>query len=199
MALGFQSLYDRAERAAGSRSALWLLGAVSFSESAFLPVPVDAVSVPIMLSAKRRIPLVILIGTVTSVLGGLLGYLLGWGAYEALALPLLGLLGVADEVQGFAERMQANQAAGAWLIFLGAVTPVPFKVVCIGAGLIQFNLGLFIAAAMVGRVLRFLAFGVLFWFFGEPMKRFIQRNSGWVSIGLLVVLVGGFVAAGYLL
>ncbi len=199
MALGFQSLYDRAERAAGSRSALWLLGAVSFSESAFLPVPVDAVSVPIMLSAKRRIPLVILIGTVTSVLGGLLGYLLGWGAYEALALPLLGLLGVADEVQGFAERMQANQAAGAWLIFLGAVTPVPFKVVCIGAGLIQFNLGLFIAAAMVGRVLRFLAFGVLFWFFGEPMKRFIQQNSGWVSIGLLVVLVGGFVAAGYLL
>ncbi|MGB1155601.1 MAG: YqaA family protein [Alphaproteobacteria bacterium] len=199
MALGFQSLYDRAERAAGSRSALWLLGAVSFSESAFLPVPVDAVSVPIMLSAKRRIPLVILIGTVTSVLGGLLGYLLGWGAYEALALPLLGLLGVADEVQGFAERMQANQAAGAWLIFLGAVTPVPFKVVCIGAGLIQFNLGLFIAAAMAGRVLRFLAFGVLFWFFGEPMKRFIQQNSGWVSIGLLVVLVGGFVAAGYLL
>lgn len=199
MALGFQSLYDRAERAAGSRSALWLLGAVSFSESAFLPVPVDAVSVPIMLSAKRRIPLVILIGTVTSVLGGLLGYLLGWGAYEALALPLLGLLGVADEVQGFADRMQANQAAGAWLIFLGAVTPVPFKVVCIGAGLIQFNLGLFIAAAMVGRVLRFLAFGVLFWFFGEPMKRFIQQNSGWVSIGLLVVLVGGFVAAGYLL
>ena len=199
MALGFQSLYDRAERAAGSRSALWLLGAVSFSESAFLPVPVDAVSVPIMLSAKRRIPLVILIGTVTSVLGGLLGYLLGWGAYEALALPLLGLLGVADEVQGFAERMQANQAAGAWLIFLGAVTPVPFKVVCIGAGLIQFNLSLFIAAAMAGRVLRFLAFGVLFWFFGEPMKRFIQRNSGWVSIGLLVVLVGGFVAAGYLL
>lgn len=199
MALGFQSLYDRAEKAAGSRSALWLLGGVSFAESAFLPVPVDAVSVPIMLSAKRRIPMVILIGTLTSVLGGLLGYLLGWGFYETLAQPLLRLLGVDGEVQGFTERMQQNQTAGAWLIFLGAVTPIPFKVVCIGAGLIKFNLPLFMAAAMAGRLLRFLAFGVLFWYFGEPMKKVIRQNSGWVSIGLLVVLVGGFVAAGYLL
>ncbi|MGB1147271.1 MAG: YqaA family protein [Alphaproteobacteria bacterium] len=199
MALGFQSLYDRAEKAAGSRSALWLLGGVSFAESAFLPVPVDAVSVPIMLSAKRRIPVVILIGTLTSVLGGLLGYLLGWGFYETLAQPLLRLLGVDGEVQGFTERMQQNQTAGAWLIFLGAVTPIPFKVVCIGAGLIKFNLPLFMAAAMTGRLLRFLAFGVLFWYFGEPMKKVIRQNSGWVSIGLLVVLVGGFVAAGYLL
>lgn len=199
MALGFQSLYDRAEKAAGSRSALWLLGGVSFAESAFLPVPVDAVSVPIMLSAKRRIPMVILIGTLTSVLGGLLGYLLGWGFYETLAQPLLRLLGVDGEVQGFTERMQQNQTAGAWLIFLGAVTPIPFKVVCIGAGLIKFNLPLFMAAAMTGRLLRFLAFGVLFWYFGEPMKKVIRQNSGWVSIGLLVVLVGGFVAAGYLL
>ena len=199
MALGFQSLYDRAEKAAGSRSALWLLGGVSFAESAFLPVPVDAVSVPIMLSAKRRIPMVILIGTLTSVLGGLLGYLLGWGFYETLAQPLLRLLGVDGEVQGFTERMQQNQTAGAWLIFLGAVTPIPFKVVCIGAGLIKFNLPLFMAAAMAGRLLRFLAFGVLFWYFGEPMKKVIRQNSGWVSIGLLMVLVGGFVAAGYLL
>ena len=199
MALGFQSLYDRAEKAAGSRSALWLLGGVSFAESAFLPVPVDAVSVPIMLSAKRRIPMVILIGTLTSVLGGLLGYLLGWGFYETLAQPLLRLLGVDGEVQGFTERMQQNQTAGAWLIFLGAVTPIPFKVVCIGAGLIKFNLPLFLAAAMAGRLARFLAFGVLFWYFGEPMKKIIRQNSGWVSIGLLVVLVGGFVAAGYLL
>ena len=61
MALGFQTLYDRAERAAGSRTALWLLGGVSFAESAVLPVPVDAVSVPIMLSSRRRIPVVILI------------------------------------------------------------------------------------------------------------------------------------------
>ena len=199
MALGFQSLYDRAEKAAGSRSALWLLGGVSFAESAFLPVPVDAVSVPIMLSAKRRIPMVILIGTLTSVLGGLLGYLLGWGFYETLAQPLLRFLGVDGEVQGFTELMQQNQTAGAWLIFLGAVTPIPFKVVCIGAGLIKFNLPLFMAAAMAGRLLRFLAFGVLFWYFGEPMKKVIRQNSGWVSIGLLVVLVGGFVAAGYLL
>ena len=189
MAFGFQSLYDRAEKAAGSRSALWLLGGVSFAESAFLPIPVDAVSVPIMLSARRRIPIVILIGTLTSVLGGLLGYILGWGFY----------LGVAGEVQGFTERMQANQAGGAWLIFLGAVTPIPFKVVCIGAGLIKFNLPLFLAVAMAGRVLRFAAFGLLFWFFGEPAKQLIKRSGGWITLLLLAVLVGGFVAAGYLL
>ena len=199
MALGFQSLYDRTEKAAGSRSALWLLGGVSFAESAFLPVPVDAVSVPIMLSAKRRIPMVILIGTLTSVLGGLLGYLLGWGFYETLAQPLLRLLGVDGEVQGFTERMQQNQTAGAWLIFLGAVTPIPFKVVCIGAGLIKFNLPLFMAAAMAGRLLRFLAFGVLFWYLGEPAKRLIKSNGGVMTLLLLFVILVGFVAAGYLL
>ena len=199
MALGFQSLYDRAERAAGSRSALWLLGGVSFAESAFLPVPVDAVSVPIMLSSKRRIPMVILIGTLTSVLGGLLGYVLGWGFYETLAKPMLQALGVAEEVQGFTDRMQANASAGAWLIFLGAVTPIPFKVVCIGAGLIKFSLPLFLAVALAGRILRFLAFGVLFWYFGEPAKRLIKQSGAWVTLVLLLVLVGGFVAAGYLL
>ena len=199
MALGFQSLYDRAERAAGSRSALWLLGGVSFAESAFLPIPVDAVSIPIMLSAKRRIPTVILIGTLTSVLGGLFGYLLGWGFYDVLAKPMLQALGVAGEVQGFTDRMQANQAAGAWLIFLGAVTPIPFKVVCIGAGLIKFNLTVFLAAALAGRVLRFLVFGMLFWYFGEPARRLIKSNGGWITLLLLFVLLGGFVAAGYLL
>ena len=199
MALGFQSLYDRAERAAGSRSALWLLGGVSFAESAFLPIPVDAVSVPIMLSAKRRIPVVIVIGTLTSVLGGLLGYLLGWGFYETLARPMLQALGVAGEVQGFTERMQANEAAGAWLLFLGAVTPIPFKVVCIGAGLIKFNLPLFLVVALAGRVLRFLVFGVLFWYLGEPAKRLIKSNGGVMTLLLLFVILVGFVAAGYLL
>ncbi|MDA9176235.1 DedA family protein, partial [Alphaproteobacteria bacterium] len=71
--------------------------------------------------------------------------------------------------------------------------------VCIGAGLISFNLPLFIAAAMAGRVLRFLAFGVLFWYFGDTAKRLIKKSSGLVTLLLLVVLIGGFVAAGYLL
>ena len=188
MALGFQTLYDRAERAAGSRTALWLLGGVSFAESAVLPVPVDAVSVPIMLSSRRRIPVVILIATVTSVLGGLLGYALGWGFYEALAKPLL----------GFAAQMQENQVGGSWLIFMGALTPIPFKVVCIGSGLVKFNIGLFIAVATAGRLLRFLFFGVLFWIFGDPLKRMIRRHSGWSTVLLLVVVVGGFVLAGLL-
>ena len=198
MALGFQTLYDRAERAAGSRTALWLLGGVSFAESAVLPVPVDAVSVPIMLSSRRRIPVVILIATVTSVLGGMLGYALGWGFYEALAKPLLGWLGVTGDLEGFAAQMQENQVGGSWLIFMGALTPIPFKVVCIGSGLVKFNIGLFIAVATAGRLLRFLFFGVLFWIFGDPLKRMIRRHSGWSTVLLLVVVVGGFVLAGLL-
>lgn len=198
MALGFKTLYDRAERAAGSRTALWLLGGVSFAESAVLPVPVDAVSVPIMLSSRRRIPVVVLIATVTSVLGGLLGYALGWGFYEALAKPLLGWLGVSGQLEAFAARMQDNPAGGSWLIFMGALTPIPFKVVCIGSGVVQFDLTLFIAVAMAGRLLRFLFFGVLFWVFGEPLKTVIRRNSGWSVLALLVVVVGGFVAVSLL-
>ncbi|MAH87033.1 MAG: cytochrome B [Kiloniella sp.] len=198
MALGFKTLYDRAERAAGSRTALWLLGGVSFAESAVLPVPVDAVSVPIMLSSRRRIPVVVLIATVTSVLGGLLGYALGWGFYEALAKPLLGWLGVSGQLEAFAARMQDNPAGGSWLIFMGALTPIPFKVVCIGSGVVQFDLTLFIAVAMAGRLLRFLFFGVLFWVFGEPLKAVIRRNSGWSVLALLVVVVGGFVAVSLL-
>ena len=196
MALGFQTLYDRAERAGWVAHGAVAAGGVSFAESAVLPVPVDAVSVPIMLSSRRRIPVVILIATVTSVLGGLLGYALGWGFYEALAL--LGWLGVAGDLEGFAARMQENQVGGSWLIFMGALTPIPFKVVCIGSGLVKFNLGLFIAVATAGRLLRFLFFGVLFWIFGEPLKRMIRRHSGWSTLVLLVVVVGGFVLAGLL-
>ena len=109
------------------RARRWLLGGVSFAESAVLPVPVDGFGADHAVR-PAEIPVVILM-PVTSVLGGLLGT--RWAGAEALAKPLLGWLGVAGDLEGFAAQMQENQVGGSWLIFMGALTPIPFKVVCI--------------------------------------------------------------------
>lgn len=194
-----ETLGERAERLAGSNKALGLLAAVSVAESALLPLPVDAVSLPMMAAARRRIPLIVLVGAITSVVGGVLGYLIGVFGFEVIGEPAIRMFGATEDFDDIQARISENWQSGVWIIFLGAVAPIPFKLVCIGAGFTGFPFWIFILVASAGRVLRFAAFGALFWFFGPAANRLLKRHSRLIGIGMIVLIVLGFVLSPYLL
>ncbi|MEZ5668358.1 MAG: DedA family protein [Alphaproteobacteria bacterium] len=184
---------------AETRKALYLLGIVSALESAILPIPVDAAAIPMMVVNKARVWLVATVAALTSVFGGVIGYLIGLLTYDTLGVWLIDLYGLQA---GFAE-VQADFAGDIWngalAILIGALTPIPFKLVCIAAGFMQYDFPMFLLVCAVGRGVRFFGMAVVFYFFGPPLKGLLERNKTEFTLLVVVVIVAGFVALKYVL
>jgi membrane protein YqaA with SNARE-associated domain len=185
----FSGLYQWAKRHAEGAYGLWVLGIVSFLESALLPLPVDAVGVPIMLAQKRRIFRIALMLTISSVLGGALGFAIGYYFYDLIGAHLVEMYGWQDLYQDY----QVKIIEHSWLIILiGAITPLPFKLICIACGAASLSPVTFLLASVVGRGLRFYGLAALLHLFGPPVRRFIDQRPG-LSTSLAVgCLVFGF-------
>ena len=139
-----RSLYDRVIILSASRFAPAWLAAIAFAESSFFPIPPDVLLVPMTLARPERAYHFALISTIASVCGGALGYLIGYGLYEAVALPLIHLYHM--EARADALVLQFNQY-GLWVILLKGLTPIPYKIVTIASGMAHFNFPLFLAAS----------------------------------------------------
>jgi membrane protein YqaA with SNARE-associated domain len=182
-------IYDWCVAAADKPYALWILGAVSFAESSFFPVPPDVMLVPMSLARPKKAWLYALVCTVTSVLGGVAGYAIGALLYDSLGQWLIQLYGLGDKVDGF----RAAYAEWGALIIIGkGLTPIPYKLVTIVSGLLGYNFFLFMVLSVITRGARFfLLAGLLNWF-GEPIKAALERHFA-IFIGLiLLAVVGGF-------
>ena len=191
-----RSLYNWCIDAAGKPHAAWILGAVSFVESSFFPVPPDIMLIPMSLARPDRAWRFAAICTLTSVAGGMLGYLIGALLYDSVGLWLIRLYGYGDKVDAFRD---AYAHYGAWIILLKGLTPIPYKIVTIASGFAGYNFGWFVALSLLTRGLRFFAEAFLLKRYGPGARVIIEKRLGfWVSISALV-LVGGAVGALYLL
>lgn len=184
-------LYDWTISLALSRHALWALAIVSFVESSFFPIPPDVLMIPMIIARPNRAFLIAGIATVSSVLGALLGYYIGWGLMETVGQPILDFYGKGD---AFAEVSELFRENGAMAVIVAGVTILPFKVVTIVAGVTGMSLPVFIASSIFARALRFFLVAALLWKFGEPIRDFIEKRLGLMFILFCVILVGGFYA-----
>jgi len=184
-----QRLYDWTLRMADHRSALWVLAFVSFIESSVFPIPPDVLMIPMILARPSRAWLLALVSLVSSVLGGVLGYAIGALAYEALGQPILEALGKGDAMAEFSTRFNDF---GFWAVLVAGITPFPYKVITIMSGWTGMPLATFIATSILARGLRFFLVAGLLWKFGAPIKHFIEKRLGLVTIVFFVVLFGGF-------
>ena len=184
----FRRLYDWTLRWAASRHAPAALGVVSVIESSIFPVPTEVLFVPMVLSRPEAAMRYALIASVGSVLGGVLGWLLGFYLFDVLARPVLEIYGKMDAF----EALKASTGDGAVLAMLvtsGAVHLPPMKVVTILAGVIAFNLPLFILAAIVARGGKFFALAWAVRRYGAVVVDVMERRFTLVAgIGLLAVL-----------
>ncbi len=182
-------LYTSVMDLAARRSALRWLAGVSFVESSIFPIPPDVMLIPMILADRKRAFVIAGVCTIASVLGGLAGYAIGALLWETLGAPLI-------EFYGYVEKMDHFRAYyeewGAWLVFTFGITPFPYKVITITSGFTELNLLTFVLASVLARGLRFYVVAGLLYWFGEPIRGFIERNLGLLTILFVVGLFAGF-------
>jgi membrane protein YqaA with SNARE-associated domain len=189
-------LYDWVMILAGHRHAEPALAGVAFVESSVFPIPPDVMLMPMAYAHPSRAFRYALVATIASVLGGLLGYAIGFFLFETVGRAILEFYGFTEEFEVFALRYNEHGAA---IVFFAGLTPFPFKVITIASGVTALNLVSFVLASIAARGLRFfLVCGLIYWF-GPPVRGFIERHLGLMTLLFGVLLVGGFVVAGYLL
>jgi membrane protein YqaA with SNARE-associated domain len=188
-------LYDWCIQAAEKKSATWILGGVSFAESSFFPVPPDVMLIPMSLARPDKAYHYAFLCTWTSVLGGVVGYLIGALLYDSLGLWVIQLYGYGEKIEAFREMYRQY---GAWIILLKGLTPIPYKVVTITSGFAGYNLGLFLLFSIITRGARFFVLAFILHRYGDRARHVIEKRLGlWVFLGAAVIVIG-IVAAFYL-
>lgn len=185
-------IYDWCIAAADKPYALWLMGAVSFAESSFFPVPPDVMLIPMSLARPRRAWVYALVCSVTSVAGGVVGYAIGALLYDSIGQWLIHLYGYADKVEAF----RASYAEyGAWIILLKGLTPIPYKIVTITSGFADYNLWLFILFSIIARGGRFFIVAIVLNRYGSWIRETIEKRLGlWVALGTGLLVIGFIIA-----
>jgi membrane protein YqaA with SNARE-associated domain len=190
-----RALYDWTLSLAAHPRAVWALAIVSFAESSVFPIPPDLMLVPMILAAPGRAFFLAFVCTVSSVLGGIAGYGIGFFAFEGIGRPVLEALGKGDALDGFAQRYNDY---GLWVVLVAGITPFPYKVVTILSGVTALSLPVFIVSSIAARGLRFFIVAGLLWRFGPPIRLFIERRLGLMFTLFVALLIGGFLLAGLL-
>jgi membrane protein YqaA with SNARE-associated domain len=188
-------LYDWTLAQAESRHALAALFVVAFVESSVFPIPPDVLIIPMVLARPSRAWVIASVALAGSVLGGLLGYAIGWGFFESVGRPVLEFYGKDAYFEEF--RTRYNEW-GAWAVLIAGITPFPYKVITILSGSTGLNLGVFMLASVIARGLRFFVLAALLWKFGAPIRSFIERYMGLLFTLFVVLLIGSFYLVKYL-
>ena len=184
----FSPLYERVLQWAGHRHAPWYLGVLSFTESSFFPIPPDVMLAPMALARPDRAWRLAFITTVTSVLGGLFGYAIGYFALEAVE----GLLHQWGYWEAYLRVREWFDTWGFWAVFLAGFSPIPYKLFTVGAGALVMNLPLFALASLISRGARFYLVAGLIHFGGERMERVLRQyidTIGWLVVVLCVIVL----------
>ena len=182
-------LYARTLALAASPRATWWLVVVAFAEASCFPVPPDALLIPMALARPRDAWRFAAICTVASVLGGALGYYIGYAVFDQLAQPLIRFYGYGDRFAAF-QALYAQYRL--WVILIKGLTPIPYKIVTIASGAAHFDFWLFMAASFATRGMRFFLVAALLRVFGTPVRDFIERRLALVTGALAAGVIGGF-------
>ncbi|SRR6266851_3485622 len=173
------------------RYSSWVLGAIAFADSSFLPIPPDILLVPMALMRPERIWRFLAICAIGSSLGAMLGYVIGYALWGAVGLPLVELYGYTES---FTVYQQLIAEWGVCIIIAKAFTPVPFKIAAIAAGIAAMDPVAFMVATVVGRALHFAMVGAVLALFGPRIVALAQRYERPLVIITILVLIGLVVA-----
>lgn len=190
-----KGLYNWTMSLAEHPRALWLLAFISFIEASVFPIPPDVLMIPMILAHPSRAWLIAGVALVSSVAGGLLGYLIGAQFYEQIGQPILESMGKADAMAEYNTRFNDF---GFWPVLIAGITPFPFKVITIMSGWTGLPLLTFFTTSIIARGLRFFIVAGLLWKYGAPIRDFIERRLGLMFALFIIILLGGFYLVKYL-
>ena len=188
----FNTLYKKCLDLAAHKNSKYYLAIVSFIESSFFPIPPDIMVVPMVISKKKDFFRIFLISTIFSVLGGILGYLIGAFFFD-IGMQVMAFYGYENKLLSLKNNLINSESFYAWLsiLFLAGFTPLPYKVFTIASGLIGFNIIVFILISIISRGLRFFIVSYLSYKFGDLFTQFMNKHgSRWFAIiGISIVVI----------
>ena len=169
------------------KNAKWYLSLISFAESSFFPIPPDILLIPMALASKTKALFYAFVCTLSSVLGGVFGYAIGYFFFNSIGLYIVEFYHLENSFSIFENYYKEFGI----LIVLGAgITPFPYKFITIASGVFGLNIYLFVIVSVIGRGLRFYLIAILLYFFGEKIKLFIDKYFNILSITFFILLVG---------
>jgi len=189
-----QSLYARILALSQSRRAPFAVAAIAFVESSIFPIPPDVILAPMALAQPRRAWRFAAIATIASVLGGIVGYGIGALLFDTLGQWLIHLYGYGDRMAALRETYARW---GAMVILVKGLTPIPFKLVTIGSGLLGYNFPLFVLLSLITRGGRFFLLAGALNRFGDPLRLALERHFAWFLVLMAASVVGGFFIAAH--
>ncbi|OHB33105.1 MAG: cytochrome B [Desulfuromonadaceae bacterium GWC2_58_13] len=174
--------------------ALFLL---AFAESSFFPIPPDVLLLALCIAVPARSFKFALIASIGSVLGGVVGYGIGIGLWEVLSIYFYRYVPGFTE-QTFSHVQHLFATYDFWTVFTAGFTPIPYKVITIGAGVFEINFFIFLLASVIGRSLRFFLVAGLIYKYGPTMRDFIEKYFNVLTLVFMVLLIGGFIVVKYI-
>ena len=192
----FRRLYDWVLSWSDSRYAVPILGLLSFAEASFFPIPPDVLLMALALSRPQRSFRYACIASLGSVLGGILGFGLGWALLDIISPYFFSYIpGVS--AAGFEQVRALFAEYGFWVIFAAGFTPIPYKIFTIAAGVFQIHFLIFLVASIVGRSLRFFLVAAILFLFADRAREFIDKYFNLLSFLLLIIIALGVVLYQY--
>jgi len=185
-------LYDWVLRWANTPYGVPALFLLAFAESSFFPIPPDVLLVALALGVPSKAFRFATVASVGSVLGGVLGYGIGLGFWDTLGEVFYKYVPMFSE-QGFAHVQKLFSEYDFWVVFTAGFTPIPYKIITIGAGVFHINFGMFMVASLLSRSLRFFLLATLVFYCGQSVRWFIEKYFNYLTFALMVLGIGGFV------
>ena len=182
-----RNLYNWTLDKASHKKASWFLVLVSFTESSFFPIPPDIILIPMILAKSLKAWFYAFICTISSVLGGILGYAIGYFFYSNIGLIIIEFYGLNDSFNVF-ENYYSQY--GIWIVLGASFTPFPFKFITIASGVFNLNIFLFVIVAIIGRGLRFYIVALLLFIFGKIIKKLIEKYFNLIASLFFILLIG---------
>ena len=183
----FRTLYNWTLDKSSKKEAPWFLSIVSFAESSFFPIPPDIILIPMILAKRAKAFIYASLCTLSSVVGGILGYLIGFLLFNSIGILLVNFYHLDESINEFKNYYNTY---GAWIVIIAGFTPFPFKVITIASGLFQLNFIIFILCSILSRGARFYLVAGLLYFFGEKIKIFIDKYFNILTILFFILLIG---------
>ena len=186
----FKELYNKTIKLAGHKSSKLILGIISFIESFIFPIPPDVLIIPMTIAKKNDWVKIAFVATTGSVLGALLGYLIGFVFFNEIGIKIFELYGV-DNTSFLKEKFSSDGGVIAWmtLLAIAGFTPVPFKLLTITSGFVGFNIFYFVIVSAITRGTRFFLISFLIGKFGSAMKEIIEKKLVKVSIVISIIII----------
>lgn len=190
-----RSIYENTLKHADSKRAFWTYLAVAFAESSFFLLPPDLLMIPMGVSNRKMVWKLAFWGTVASVVGGLLGYVIGAFFIDTAGQWIIEAYGLQESAATFHD---SYAKWGFWIIVFKGITPIPYKLVTIASGMAHYPVLPFLVASVIARAFRFYLLAILLWYFGDHAKALLDKYLGWCLAASALIVITGFVIVKFL-